>query len=104
MEISASRRRVVGPVYDFAVPLLPRFTAMTERIEDERRMGKIILAGADLPDGKGRVLLRRSADGHDPARLRGLPAIGRNVTGATRHTDPVKALLAKESARGWRAS
>jgi len=40
--------------------------------------------------------MSRSADGHDPARLRGLSAIGRNVSGSTIHTDPVKALLAKE--------
>lgn len=46
-------------------------------------------------------LVSRSADGHDPARLRGLPATGRNVTGATVHTNPVAALLRKE-ARGHR--
>lgn len=43
--------------------------------------------------------LRRSADGHNPDRLPGLPAIGRNVSGATRHTDPVRALLATEKRR-----
>lgn len=47
-------------------------------------------------------VLTRSADGHDPARLRGLPAIGRNVSGATRETDPVRALMAKESSQRLR--
>jgi hypothetical protein len=47
----------------------------------------------------GLRLLRRSADGADPARLHGLPAIGRNVTGAKTETDPVRALLVKERRR-----
>jgi len=33
-------------------------------------------------------------------RLHGLPAVKRNVTGATRDTDPVRALLAKERRNG----
>ena len=37
--------------------------------------------------------------GGDPARLRGLPAIGRGVSGSTVETDPVRALLAKERRR-----
>ncbi len=78
---------------------LPRFRQALERIEDTRKLAAILLEAGDFPEGNGSMPRRRSADGANPARLRGLPAIGRNVTGATVHTDPVKALLAKE-ARG----
>jgi hypothetical protein len=37
--------------------------------------------------------------GGDVERLRGLPAIGRGVSGSTVETDPVRALLAKERRR-----
>lgn len=81
---------------------LPRFDRAQERIEDAQKIAKLILETGGLPDeadGNGktsRKVLRSSADGHNPQRLRGLPAIGRNVSGATVHTDPVKALLEKE--------
>jgi hypothetical protein len=81
-------------------PLLPRFYRFREQAEAERKIAKAILEAGDAP-GNDSMPLRRSADGHDPARLRGLPAIGRNVSGARVDTDPVKALLAKE-ARGER--
>jgi hypothetical protein len=38
--------------------------------------------------------------GDDLDRLRGLPAIGRNVSGAMAGSDPSRALLAKERRRG----
>jgi hypothetical protein len=79
--------------------LLPRFYRVQQQIEDARRLARILLKTGEASDGNGSMPLRRSADGHDPARLRGLPAIGRNVTGATRDTDPVKALLAKDAGR-----
>jgi hypothetical protein len=79
--------------------LLPRFYGVQQEIADARRLAKILLETGEAPDGNGAKLLRRSADGHDPARLRGLPAIGRNVAGARHDTDPVKALLRRE-ARG----
>ena len=74
---------------------LPRFHRRQQQAEDEKRLAKIILESGEAPDGNGSMPLRRSADGHDPARLRGLPAIGRNVSGARVDTDPVRALLAK---------
>ena len=74
--------------------LLPRFKALLERIADERRIAKALL------EGEAAAVPTRTAAGGtaagDPRRLRGLPAIGRNVSGATVHTDPVRALLAKE--------
>ena len=77
--------------------LLPRFLRHQQQVEDAKRIAKIILETGEGPDGNGSMPLRRSADGHDPARLRGLPAIGRNVSGARVDTDPVRALLAKEA-------
>ena len=87
-------------------PLLPRFYRHQQQREDEKRITEIILeTGCSSDEAEAKVrgprLLSRSADGHDPARLRGLPAIGRNVSGARVDTDPVRALLAKE-ARGER--
>lgn len=74
--------------------LLPRFHRFQQQPEDERAIAKAILEGeaADIPT---RTAAGGTAAG-DPRRLRGLPAIGRNVSGATIHTDPVRALLAKE--------
>ena len=84
-------------------PLLPRFYRHQQQREDEKRINEIILeTGCSVDEAETRAgvrLLSRSADGHDPARLRGLPAIGRNVTGAKPDTNPVAALLRKE-ARG----
>jgi hypothetical protein len=91
----AQRKRVASE----RVPeLLPRFYRRAQEREDLRRIGRILEETGEIPD-EALPLLRRSADGHDPARLRGLPAIGRNVSGATSHTDPVRALLAKEARR-----
>jgi hypothetical protein len=67
----------------------------------ERARRTYKLEGGEV-ESKAGIPLRRSADGHDPARLRGLPAIGRNVSGARRDADPVKALLAKEARGGLR--
>jgi hypothetical protein len=81
---------------------LPRFHSRTlQRLEDEAKLRKILDEVGELDEEQQAAvrLYRRSADGHEPARLRGLPAIGRNVSGATQHTDPVRALLAKEGRR-----
>jgi hypothetical protein len=68
-------------------------------VEDERKIAQAILEAGDAPPELNGRVLRRSADGHEPSRLRGLPAIGRNVSGAVRGSDPVRALLAKEARR-----
>lgn len=85
--------------------LLPRFTASLERIADERKLGRLLLeADAEThPDSNGRVY-RRSADGHNRQRARGIPIVGRvGRGGASPGTDPLAAVLAKER-RGelWR--
>ena len=83
----------------FVPERLPRFYAHLQRLEDEKRLAKIILEAEDAADeSEPPTLVRRSADGH-PRRLRGLPAVGRNVSGATVHTDPVPHLLWKEAQR-----
>ena len=79
--------------------LLPRIYRQMQAMEDERRLAKVLLeAGDEVPEQNSTPRTRRT-NGHDPARLRGLPEVGRNVTGATVHTNPVGALLRKE-ARG----
>jgi hypothetical protein len=79
---------------------LPRFYRHQEELEDARKLAKIILETDNSPAvSKNGKPLTRSADGHDPARLRGLPAIGRNVSGASPGTNPVAALLRKERER-----
>jgi hypothetical protein len=71
---------------------LPRFYRF-QQAEEERKLARILLETGEHPDGNGAKPLRRSADGHDPARLRGLPAIGRNVSGAIQGTDPARAVI-----------
>ena len=64
------------------------------QIADARKVARALLEGeaADIPT---RTAAGGTAAG-DAGRLRGLPAIGRNVSGAMVETDPVRALLAKE--------
>lgn len=85
---------------DVPAPLLPRLCATLERLEDARKLGRILLeADAEPhPDANGRVY-RRSANGHNRDRLRGLPAVGRGIGGTSPGTDPLAALLAKEARR-----
>ncbi len=61
----------------------------------------IIEAGEAPPDSNGRVY-RRSADGHNRARRRGLPIISKGVSATAPGTDPLGALLAKEARNGHR--
>ena len=78
---------------------MPRYDAAKQRIEDERKLEAILLeAEAAPPDSNGKVY-RRSADGHNRDRRRGLPVVSKGVGGASPGTDPLGALLAKE-ARG----
>ena len=50
------------------------------------------------PDDE-RLKAWQSRGSSSPANLRGLPAIGRGVSGAVAGSDPLRALLAKESKR-----
>lgn len=71
------------------MPLLPRFTAATERIEDERKIAKVLLesASAEIPPTVARATLPG-----DNRRLRGIPCIARGVSGVSPGTDPAYAV------------
>lgn len=75
-------------------PILPRFNAAMQRIDDERKLAKILLeSGADLPDDRKHS--HATAPG-DTRKLRGIPAIGRGVAGVMPRTNPTS-----ELARGF---
>lgn len=63
--------------------ILRRFRAHAERIEDERKLAQILIeTGEAAPAQAG-----ATAPG-DTRKLRGIPAIGRGVTGACKDTVP----------------
>jgi hypothetical protein len=76
--------------------LLPRFRQT--QAEAARQVTEASLeAGEAPPDSNGRVL-RRSADGHNRERARGIPIVGRvSRGGAIPGTEPLPALLQKEA-------
>lgn len=81
-------------MYPRVVPQrLPRF--LDTRLDDERRLARILLETGDEapPSATG------STSGGDPARLRGLPAVGRGVSGTMPGTGPLAALIANERRR-----
>lgn len=69
--------------------ILPRFYAAMQRIEDERRLGRILLESttAEVPPTVARATLPG-----DTRRLRGIPCIARGVRGASPGTNPSDAL------------
>jgi hypothetical protein len=74
---------------------LRRFDMYREKIESDRKLAKILLeTGEAAPKSSAGV-----TSGGDERRLRGLPAIGRGVSGAIRDTSPHLAVIAKESRR-----
>jgi hypothetical protein len=82
--------------------LLPRFLDLElQKHEDAARIARILIEGGEIPpEANGGKPLQASADGHRDDRRRGLPMIGRGVTGATTDTNPVRALLEKERRAG----
>ncbi len=78
---------------------LPRFDSAQEAAEWRDKLARILLE-AKVDDEE--VVANPRAAGGDPARLRGLPAIGRNVAGAIPGSDPLRALIAKENRNGRR--
>ena len=68
-------------------------------MEDTKKLAELLLeADVAPPDSNGRVY-RRSADGHNRDRSRGVPIIRRGIGCTSPGTQPEAALLAKE-ARG----
>jgi hypothetical protein len=75
--------------------VLPRFYRNMQRIEDERKLGRILLEGGEVENEAG-MPLRRSADGHNRDRARGIPIVGRaGGGGASPGTDPFAACVRK---------
>jgi hypothetical protein len=76
---------------------LPRSFAARQRLEDERKVARIV---AEAEKAAALDAKRPSGVSHaSAARLRGLPAIGRNVAGAIPRTSPEQALMAKQGRR-----
>ena len=76
---------------------LPRFYAWQQKIEDERKLGQILLEGGEVETEAG-VPLRRSADGQPRSTAR-TAIISKGIGGTAPGTDPLGALLRKESQR-----
>ena len=70
--------------------LLPRFSAVSQRIEDERKIGQIMIdsALADVP-----LTVARATLPGDMRRLRGIPVCAMGVGGTSPGTDPLGAAL-----------
>lgn len=75
---------------------LPRFLAELEKREDLRRLVKILAESGDDTNEPGPV---GGTSGGDWERLRGLPAVGRGVSGAIRGTDPARETIRRDSRR-----
>lgn len=68
------------------MPLLPRFNRFTEKLEDERKIAKVLMEsdGAEIPP----TVTRATLPG-DNRRLRGIPCVARGVAGVSPGTDPL---------------
>jgi hypothetical protein len=80
-------RRVAGP--------LPRYTE--SQVELERRLARILVETGEQAPTAANIAGATAAG--DARRLRGIPAHARGISGAIAGTDPLRALLAKESRR-----
>lgn len=69
--------------------ILPRFTAALQRIEDERKIGRILLESqvSETPQTVARATLPG-----DNRRLRGIPCVARGVAGVSPGTHPTDAM------------
>lgn len=76
--------------------LLPRFAGYLAKMEDERKIARIILE-AEAADEAPRLV--KGADGHNWQRMRGVPLISKGVRGTMPGTDPLAALIATENRR-----
>jgi hypothetical protein len=66
------------------MPLLPRFNAAMQKVEDQRKIGRIL-------EETGEVItatVQKATLAGDTRRLRGIPAIGRGVAGVSPGTNP----------------
>lgn len=70
--------------------LLPRFTATSQRIRDEQKIGRIVLESG--PTEVPKTVARATLPG-DMRRLRGIPVCTFGVGGTSPGTDPLAAAL-----------
>lgn len=83
--------------YALVVPLpLPRAFRRQLAAEDEAKVRRIV---AEVGDAEMPSSTAGATAAGDERRLRGVPAVGRGVSGAIPGTSPVGALLAHESRR-----
>lgn len=68
--------------------LLPRFSAVSERLEDQRKVGRILMESVDAVP----VTVARATLPGDNRRLRGIPCVARGVAGVSPGTAPSDAL------------
>lgn len=71
------------------MPILPRFYAHMQRIQDERKLGRILLEST----GEETTTVARATLPGDNRRLRGIPVCARGVTGVSPGTDPLLAVV-----------
>lgn len=72
---------------------MPRIRTNAERARLEADQAALIAHALREGDPTNPIRHAPATLGGDPRRLRGIPAIGRGVTGAINHTDPERALL-----------
>jgi len=70
--------------------LLPRFTAVMQKIADAEKIGRILRETGD--PGPTATVARATLPG-DTRRLRGIPVVGFSVSGTSPGTDPLAELL-----------
>jgi hypothetical protein len=75
------------------VPRFPRYLRRQLEAHDAAKVDRIVRQAVDEAPAAG-----ATAPG-DSRRLRGIPAVGRGTTGAVFGSDPLRALLARESRR-----
>jgi hypothetical protein len=74
--------------------------AFEERARDIEKLAAILLeTGTSVDELQPTAKTVTRAQHHDKARLRGVPFVGRGISGAIRGSDPLRAVLAKESRR-----
>jgi len=83
------------------MPLLPRFHAFTERMEDERKLARVILESS--PEDVPHTVQRATLPG-DNRRLRGIPCVARGVAGVSPGTDPLARAVRSDSDTSRRSS
>ena len=66
------------------MPLLPRFEAARQKLEDEAKIEKLVQESGDSL----RTVARATLAG-DSRRMRGIPVVGRGIGGTSPHTHPL---------------